>query len=195
MCHLLLAVFGDPSDRLQLLVNAHGVLVPGGSLFASFSGRSDDVNPEYARSYREDGSYRSRDERGNVLYRTHHFREDEVLALLEAAGFSGIEIQERIESSSRRPDQNSRFLYAMAVKDRGSGIPHSSTNTALVRDALKNPGAGVLAQDGSNMETMQAGVKSDSFKGMLLSDEDLRLRHFHQTIDAFIAGTVHASGT
>jgi hypothetical protein len=97
--------------------------VPGGSLFASFSGRSDDINPEYARSYREDfaetredGTYFSRDERGNVLYCTHHFRQDEVLALMEAAGFSGIDIQERIESSSRRPEQKARFLYATAVK-------------------------------------------------------------------------------
>ncbi len=40
------------------------------------------------------------------------------------------------------------------------------------------------------METMQAGVKSDSFKGMLLSEQALRMRHFHQVIDAFIAGTI-----
>lgn len=53
--------------------------------------------------------------------------------------------------------------------------------------------ANVLAQDGSNMETMQAGVKSDSFKGMLLSEQELRLRHFHQTIDKFIAGELHAN--
>jgi SAM-dependent methyltransferase len=123
VCQLLLSVVGDPSDRRQALVNAHGALVPGGSLFASLSGRSDDINPEYARSYREDfaetredGTYFSRDEQGNVLYRTHHFRQDEVLALMEAAGFSGIDIQERIESSSRRPEQKARFLYATAVK-------------------------------------------------------------------------------
>lgn len=123
VCQLLLSVVGDPSDRRQALVNAHGALVTGGSLFASFSGRSDDINPEYARSYREDfaetredGTYFSRDEQGNVLYRTHHFRQDEVLALMEAAGFSGIDIQERIESSSRRPEQKARFLYATAVK-------------------------------------------------------------------------------
>jgi hypothetical protein len=35
---------------------------------------------------------------------------------MEAAGFSGIDIQERIESSSRRPEQKARFLYATAVK-------------------------------------------------------------------------------
>ena len=38
------------------------------------------------------------------------------------------------------------------------------------------------------MVTMQAGVKSDSFKGMNLCEQELRLRHFHQTIDRFISG-------
>ena len=50
--------------------------------------------------------------------------------------------------------------------------------------------ANVLAQDGSNMVSMQNGVKSDSFTGMKLCDQELRLRHFHQTIDRFIAGEV-----
>lgn len=50
--------------------------------------------------------------------------------------------------------------------------------------------ANVLSEDGSNMPTMQAGVASDSFKGMLLSDQEVRLRHFHKTIDDFIAGKV-----
>ena len=50
--------------------------------------------------------------------------------------------------------------------------------------------ANVLAQDGSNMPTMQAGVASDSFKGMILSDQEVRLRHFHRTVDDFIAGRV-----
>ena len=50
--------------------------------------------------------------------------------------------------------------------------------------------ANVLAQDGSNMPTMQAGVASDSFKGMILSEQEIRLRHFHQTVDDFIDGRV-----
>ena len=45
----------------------------------------------------------------------------------------------------------------------------------------------VLAEDGSNMETMQWGTKSDSFKGMNLCEQEIRIRHFHQTIDRFIA--------
>ena len=44
----------------------------------------------------------------------------------------------------------------------------------------------VLAQDGSNMETIQWGSKSDSFKGGILCEQEIRVRHFHQTIDKFI---------
>lgn len=51
--------------------------------------------------------------------------------------------------------------------------------------------ANVLAQDGSNMATIQAGIASDSFKGMLLSDQEVRIRHFHKTIDEFIDGSVN----
>ena len=36
------------------------------------------------------------------------------------------------------------------------------------------------------MVTMQQGVQSDSFKGMNLCEQELRLRHFHKTIDDFI---------
>lgn len=50
--------------------------------------------------------------------------------------------------------------------------------------------ANVLAQDGSNMATMQAGVQSDSFTGMNLCEQELRIRHFHKIIDAFIAGSI-----
>jgi phenylpropionate dioxygenase-like ring-hydroxylating dioxygenase large terminal subunit len=50
--------------------------------------------------------------------------------------------------------------------------------------------ANVLRQDGSNMETMQRGVKSKGFKGMILCDQEIRLRHFHQTIDQYISGEI-----
>jgi hypothetical protein len=50
--------------------------------------------------------------------------------------------------------------------------------------------AKVLQQDGSNMPTMQQGTKSDSFRGMILGDQEIRIRHFHQTIDRFLLGDV-----
>lgn len=48
--------------------------------------------------------------------------------------------------------------------------------------------AKILREDGSNMETIQRGVQSRSFKGMLLCDQEVRLRHFHQVVDKLISG-------
>lgn len=60
------------------------------------------------------GTYISRDSDGRSLYLTHHFDEEEVRALLAESGFSDICVEARVESSSRRPDQAARFLYATA---------------------------------------------------------------------------------
>jgi len=49
--------------------------------------------------------------------------------------------------------------------------------------------ANVLLQDGSNMQTMQQGVQSEAFKGMVLCEQEIRIRHFHQNIDRFLSGT------
>jgi phenylpropionate dioxygenase-like ring-hydroxylating dioxygenase large terminal subunit len=48
--------------------------------------------------------------------------------------------------------------------------------------------AKVLSQDGSNMETMQQGTASDGFRGMILGEQEVRLRHFHQVIDRCLMG-------
>ncbi|MDA1074206.1 MAG: aromatic ring-hydroxylating dioxygenase subunit alpha [Proteobacteria bacterium] len=66
----------------------------------------------------------------------------------------------------------------------------SADYAAAFGDTFDPVFANVLAQDGSNMATIQAGIASDSFKGMILSDQEIRLRHFHKTIDDFIAGRV-----
>jgi hypothetical protein len=48
----------------------------------------------------------------------------------------------------------------------------------------------VLLQDAANLPTMQRGTGSDGFRGMVLGDQEVRLRHFHQTIDRYLAGDV-----
>lgn len=118
VCHLVLSVVGSAAARGQVLRNARAVLRPGGRLFASLSGRSEDVNPEYERLYRqdlpitgEDGTYVSRDRDGKALYWTHHFGRSEAASLFREAGFTGVRLQDRIEPSSRRPDQLGRFYY------------------------------------------------------------------------------------
>lgn len=54
--------------------------------------------------------------------------------------------------------------------------------------------ANVLMQDGSNMATMQQGTASAGFRGMILSEQEVRLRHFHQTIDRFLISDAPTTG-
>lgn len=44
----------------------------------------------------------------------------------------------------------------------------------------------VLQQDADNVSLNQRGIKSDGFKGLLFGDQELRLRHFHNTLDAYM---------
>jgi len=46
----------------------------------------------------------------------------------------------------------------------------------------------VLQQDADNVSINQRGLKSDGFRGMLLGNQELRLRHFHNTLDSYLAG-------
>lgn len=48
--------------------------------------------------------------------------------------------------------------------------------------------ANVLQQDGTNMPTMQQGTASRGFKGMILGEQEVRIRNFHQTIDRYLRG-------
>lgn len=70
------------------------------------------------------------------------------------------------------------------IHRHADGIDYAKAFGATFDPVLSN----VLDQDGSNMTTMQAGVKSDAFKGMILCDQEIRIRHFHMMLDAFIAG-------
>ena len=54
VCQLVLSIIGCPHDRIALLQNARALLRPGGWLYVSASGVSDDVNAGYARLYADD---------------------------------------------------------------------------------------------------------------------------------------------
>lgn len=125
---LLLSVVGGRERRKAALETAHASLKQGGTLYLSCSGVSDDINPAYKRLYHADASdleeehgkhsYYSRDDTTDtVLYVTHHFTTSELESLLREAGFGTIRIDQKRETSSRRPDQQAYFLYATAVSN------------------------------------------------------------------------------
>ncbi|HYP58299.1 MAG TPA: class I SAM-dependent methyltransferase [Beijerinckia sp.] len=124
VCQLVASVVGDASDRVQLLKNIREALSPMAKLSISFSGLSNDINLSYAELYATDlphtgeyGTYLSRDESGRVLYQTHHFAAEEIERLLQDQGFGEIRVEEKIETSSRRPEQRARFYYATCMRD------------------------------------------------------------------------------
>ncbi len=118
VCQLVLSIVGGVLERENLLRHLHEHLRPGGGLYLSASGVSDSINAGYARLYADDGpltgepySYHSRDEKGTILYTTHHFSAEELVGMLERAGFVEVHIQTEREASSRRPDEAAFFHY------------------------------------------------------------------------------------
>lgn len=119
VCQLVVSIIGDARQRANLLRHVRDAVRPGGRLFLSASGVSDTINAGYARLYADDlpqtgerHTYLSRDAGGEILYTTHHFTAQELVALLGAAGFNEIRVTTERETSSRRPDEAAFFLYA-----------------------------------------------------------------------------------
>lgn len=119
VCQLVLSIIGDAHQRANLLRHMRDNLRPGGWLYLSASGVSDTINAAYARLYAEDvhltgepHSYFSRDDRGEVLYMTHHFTAEQLAQLLATNGFDRIDVSTEKETSSRRPDEAAYFHYA-----------------------------------------------------------------------------------
>jgi hypothetical protein len=43
-----------------------------------------------------------------------------------------------------------------------------------------------LAQDFYNLPRIQKGMNSSGFEGLHLGDQELRIRHFHHTLDRYL---------
>ena len=56
---------------------------------------------------------------------------------------------------------------------------------AVYRHGEKSIGQ-VLDQDAYNLPTVQQGMKSSAFPGLWLSDQELRVRHFHKVLDDYL---------
>jgi phenylpropionate dioxygenase-like ring-hydroxylating dioxygenase large terminal subunit len=50
------------------------------------------------------------------------------------------------------------------------------------------PGGEVFDQDMYNLPRIQAGMRSARYAGLHLSDQELRIRHFHHTLESYLSG-------
>jgi phenylpropionate dioxygenase-like ring-hydroxylating dioxygenase large terminal subunit len=48
------------------------------------------------------------------------------------------------------------------------------------------PGGDVLDEDMANLPNVQAGMRSAGFQGLFLSHQELRIRHFHRTLEGYL---------
>jgi SAM-dependent methyltransferase len=121
LLQLVISIIGTKKERERLIQRISFLLKPGGILYLSASGASDEINPRYAELYQKDlsrtgemHSYFSRDsETGKVLYMTHHFSQEELEGLLKKD--FGIEIlNKEKETSSRRLTEPAHFFYVIA---------------------------------------------------------------------------------
>ncbi|MBI1180129.1 MAG: Rieske 2Fe-2S domain-containing protein [Alphaproteobacteria bacterium] len=75
------------------------------------------------------------------------------------------------------------YTHRTIPKDR---LPHSYRD---VLDMDLSPIISrVLEQDGSNLGAVQRGLSSDGFRGMVLCDQELRVRLFHQVLEDYVEG-------
>lgn len=123
ICQLVISIIGTGQDRVALLTNVFKALRPGGYLYLSASGVSDDINPMYAELYKSDleitkepYTYLSRDDQDRILYATHHFSEEELRYLMQSTGFHDIRNDKKREASSRRINQSAYFYYCYCRK-------------------------------------------------------------------------------
>ena len=79
----------------------------------------------------------------------------------------------------RRPNMRGSFgiaCTARIMKCANDFRPEGSTRSLGL----------VIDQDASNLASVQAGMQSAGYPGLWLSDQELRLRHFHKTISDYV---------
>ena len=80
-----------------------------------------------------------------------------------------------------------RMYFDLQVYDNipeGQNWPHRPGHSQFKNG--EQPYHPVLQQDADNCETQQKGLNSGAFRGMWLSDQEIRVRHLHKTLDDYM---------
>ena len=81
------------------------------------------------------------------------------------------------------------FDFFNLVRAPRHAIPRAEHREERLDDALRlepvGGGGELLAQDFYNLPRIQAGMRSSAFEGLHLGDQELRIRHFHRTLEGY----------
>ena len=85
-----------------------------------------------------------------------------------------------------RSDPNKMFFDVMLFRllKAGEDVPPKPRHEQF-RHGERSLGL-VIDQDAYNLPGVQAGMNSDSFPGLWLSDQELRIRHFHSVLESYV---------
>ena len=82
------------------------------------------------------------------------------------------------------------FDFFNLLRAPGSSNPRPDHRHYVATDdlvvELTGGGGDLLAQDTYNLPRVQSGMHSRGFRGLFLGDQEVRIRHFHQTLQAYI---------
>jgi len=198
MLNFNLTVSERMEDRDALTPLRRQYLGVGTALPASYAGSAKDIHLEMVRRKRE------------IQDRTHlpykRMNDEQLVHQYHYTFFPGTTFTQSPESCivfRYRPhesDPGSCYYDFLITAHNPPGTPAPVVERRLFRhDELPDYArafegtfdpflANVLKQDGENMPTMQRGTGSAGFRGMILGEQEVRLRHFHQTIDRCLRG-------
>jgi phenylpropionate dioxygenase-like ring-hydroxylating dioxygenase large terminal subunit len=82
------------------------------------------------------------------------------------------------------------FDFFNLVRAPAHEIPRPAHRHCVLSDDLRidpvGGGGELLAQDFFNLPRIQAGMQSSGFSGLHLGDQEIRIRHFHHTLDGYL---------
>lgn len=82
------------------------------------------------------------------------------------------------------------FDFFNLLRSPGSSVARPDHRHYVLTDELVvelvGGGGDLLAQDTYNLPRIQAGMHSHGFQGLFLGDQEIRIRHFHATLQAYI---------
>ncbi len=101
-----------------------------------------------------------------------------------------------------RPDPNDpnkmRFDFFNLLRAPSAGIARAKHQDHVLHDDLViepvGGGGELMAQDFYNLPRIQAGMNSRGFSGLHLGSQEVRIRHFHRTLDDYLASNDASDG-